>query len=757
MSPKLKYGVAVVAGLILLLWLFALPRELFQGVPYSTVVTDQEGELLGARVARDGQWRFPPCDTLPEKFVQALITFEDRRFYSHFGVSLPALARATLQNLRNGRVVSGGSTLSMQLIRLSRQKPRTLWQKLIEIFLATRLESRYTKEEILRLYASHAPFGGNVVGLNAALWRYLGHDGAELSWAEAATLAVLQNAPSLIHLERNREALFAKRNRLLARLLAHGFLSEEEYALSIEEPLIGRPYPMPQYAPHLVEYYHRTARGHHTKTGIDLSLQQRVEELTQRWSRELRRGHIRDLAVVVCSVESGQIVAYCGNSDMEFLREGQWVDIARSPRSSGSILKPLLYAAALQEGSLLPEQLLPDVPTDFGGFAPKNFDGNYAGAIAADEALALSLNIPYVHLLKEHGIARFVSTLQEAGLSSLNRPANAYGLSLILGGAEVTLLDVVNCYSRMAACYVDSTAYPDFTLRDRVALYHTFNAMREVNRPDQMDWHRASSVQQVAWKTGTSYGSRDAWAVGVTPKYVVGVWVGNADGSGVAGLSGARTAGPILFDLVALLPHAEWFAAPDAEEGVTCAICQHSGHRAGPYCAQTEDRLLPHKGTATPPCPYCCEVRGSNDSVDPRSEHLATTPTHCYFHLPPLMEHYYKHHHPEYRPLPVQRSILDHEAPQFRFLYPADGSVISLPTLLNGQRASMVCQVVHSASVELFWHLDGSFLGTTSDLHKLQIQPSAGPHTLTVVDPLGAQQQISFRVRESNSSLCRDM
>ena len=386
----LKYGAVVVAGAILLLWLFCLPRNLFEVVSYSTVVTDKNGELLGARVADDGQWRFPPCDTLPEKFVKALIEFEDHRFYSHCGVSATAIWRAILQNIRNGRVVSGGSTLSMQVIRLSRQKPRTVWQKIVEMFMATRLEARYSKEEILRIYASHAPFGGNVVGIDAALWRYLGNDGAELSWAEAATLAVLQNAPSLIHLDKNRDALLAKRNRLLTRLYEKGELSDDDYELAIEEPLIGEPYPMPQYAPHLVEYYHKTAHGKLTTTAIDLSLQQRVEELATRWGKELRGQNIRDIAVVISEVESGDVIAYCGNSDMSFEREGKWVDIARSPRSSGSILKPLLYAAALQEGVILPNSLLPDVPTDFGGFVPKNFDGTYAGAIAADEALALT-------------------------------------------------------------------------------------------------------------------------------------------------------------------------------------------------------------------------------------------------------------------------------------------------------------------------------------------------------------------------------
>ena len=339
MRKWLKYGAIIVAGVLLLLWLFCLPKDLFEGVSYSTVVTAREGQLLGARVADDGQWRFPMCDTLPEKFVKALVEFEDHRFYSHCGVSLRSLARATMQNLRSGRVVSGGSTITMQVVRLSRQKPRTLWQKVVESFMATRIEARYSKDEILKMYASHAPFGGNVVGIRAAMWRYLGDANAELSWAEAATLAVLQNAPSSMHLDKNRDALLAKRNRLLARLHENGEISDDDYSLAVEEPLIGNPYSMPQYAPHLVEHYHRVAHGEQTTTHIDFALQQRVEELAAHWSRELRLQNVCDLAVVVEDVATGEIVAYCGNSDISFDRHGKWVDIARAPRSSGSILK----------------------------------------------------------------------------------------------------------------------------------------------------------------------------------------------------------------------------------------------------------------------------------------------------------------------------------------------------------------------------------------------------------------------------------
>ena len=351
MRGLVKYILCIAAGNVLLLWMFCLPKDLFEDASYSTVVEDCHGNLLGARIADDGQWRFQICDTLPDKFMTALVEFEDRRFYDHNGVSIRSLARALHQNMKNGRVVSGGSTISMQVIRLSRYyrqqrssacNRRTLWVKAAECFMATRLETRYTKEEILRLYASHAPFGGNVVGVDAALWRYLGSDEFEMSWAEAATLAVLQNSPSSITPWKNRQALLEKRNRLLVRLCNSGHISQDECDVAIEEPLIDHPYPMPQSAPHLVEWHNKVNHGRKIRTAVELELQRQVDDITLRWSKELRLTGAHDLAAVIIDVKSGEIVAYCGNADMDYERAGKWVDITRAPRSSGSILKPLL-------------------------------------------------------------------------------------------------------------------------------------------------------------------------------------------------------------------------------------------------------------------------------------------------------------------------------------------------------------------------------------------------------------------------------
>lgn len=724
---------AMAAGVILLLWLQCLPSHLFDNTPYSTVVTASDGELLGARVADDGQWRFPPCDTVPEKFAKALVEYEDRTFYHHWGISLRGLCRALWQNISNGRVVSGGSTISMQTIRLHRQGKRNIIEKVIEMIMATRLECRYSKEEILKMYVSHAPFGGNVVGIDAAVWRYLGNAGNDMSWAEAATLAVLQNAPSAMHLSKNRENLLAKRNRLLNRLYEAGVLSYDEYELAIEEPLIGKPYAMPQLASHYVEYFNKTQHGRRTETAIDISLQERIEAIASYWRRELSLSLINDLSAVVADVSSGEIVAYCGNADMSADREGKWVDIARAPRSSGSILKPLLYCAAMQEGVILEKTLLPDIPIDFGGFMPKNFDGAYAGFVDARSALALSLNIPNVWLLKEFGVSRFANLLQKCGLTTLTRPADKYGLSLVLGGAEVSLVDVVSCYTKIVR------HEKNFPLNDSIAIYSMLSAMRDVNRPDQLDWSRVSSVQNVAWKTGTSYGARDGWAIGITPGYVVGVWVGNADGSGVADLTGARTAGPVMFDIISHLPSSGWFLVPNGKEQ---KVCRHSGHIAGRYCMETELQLAPDNAIKSRKCPYCIQIPVSIDGQRRVTDASEPMILRSYFLLPPIHKYFYKQNHAEYIEPPVS---LDDNESNIKFVYPTQGAVIVLPHKPDGTRSELICKAAHSnPSAELFWHLDNNFIGTTTDIHQIQVAPSSGVHRLTIFDNTGAEKTIEI-------------
>ena len=742
-------------------YIFCLPRHLFH-VPYSTVVTDRNEELLGARIASDGQWRFPPRNTTPEKIKECLITFEDKHFYHHWGVNPFAIGRAFYQNVKNKRIVSGGSTLTMQTIRLARNESRTFREKLIEMIWATRLEFRASKEEILSMYISHAPFGGNVVGLDAAAWRYFGHSADDLSWAESAMLAVLPNAPAMIHLSKGRKTLLDKRNRLLKQLLEKKTIDSSTYELAISEPLPDEPHALPQIAPYLVSRFYQERNGEYSRSTINKGIQTQVEDLAERWSNEFGRSDIRNLAILVIDIPSNQVVAYCGNVHFDRKQGGNQVDVIQAPRSTGSILKPFLYYAMLQEGSLLPDMLLPDVPVNINGFTPQNFSMQFEGAVPASEALARSLNIPAVTMLQRYGVPKFHSFLQQIGLKTINRSSSHYGLSLILGGAEATLCDVTNAYAMMGRSLLQlpqrscSLLLPTSRITESTdpfqpgAVWQTFDALKEVNRPEEIDWKSIPSMQTIAWKTGTSYGFRDAWAVGVTPRYAVGVWVGNATGEGKPGLVGAQTAGPVLFDIFNLLPSSSWFTRP-AGIFVEAEVCRKSGHLKGRFCDETDTLLVLPAGLRTEACPYHHLVTLSANESQRIYENCANTePTlrKSWFTLPPVWEWYYKQHHPEYKPLPPFKAGCGEDTFQpMQFIYPPMNARIKLPKQLDGSKGFLTVELAHNnPNATVFWHLDETYQAQTQDFHKISLQPAAGKHSLTAVDGEGNTISTTFFV-----------
>jgi penicillin-binding protein 1C len=396
-QSKIKWFVAI----ILLLWFWlSLPPHLFNA-PTSFVITGKDGDLLNASIAADGQWRFPYNDHVPDKFVKCITTFEDKRFFYHPGIDPVALTRAVIQNIKNKKVVSGGSTLTMQVVRMYKKNDeRNIWNKFSETLLALRLEFSYNKKEILALYASNAPFGTNVVGLDAAAWRYFGRSADQLSWGETATLAVLPNAPSLVHPGKNREELLQKRNALLDKLVAAKIIDQPTADLAKIEPLPAAPKPLPQLAPHLLNRCKkdyatwresRTETSTAIQTTVNIDLQKQVNNIILQHHEQLKGNQINNAAAMVVEVETGNVLAYVGNvylpQDASLESD---VDVLASKRSPGSTLKPLLYASLLTEGTMLPRQLVADIPTQIGGYMPENFDLGYDGAVPANRALARS-------------------------------------------------------------------------------------------------------------------------------------------------------------------------------------------------------------------------------------------------------------------------------------------------------------------------------------------------------------------------------
>jgi penicillin-binding protein 1C len=768
-NKMIPAGILTVLLLGLLTWILTI-GSMFDD-PYSTVLFDRNGELMGARIADDGQWRFPPIQSVPLKYQECLLQFEDRYFFYHPGVNPPALLRALRQNLAAGKVVSGGSTLTMQVVRISRKgKPRTVFQKMIEILMALRLELTSSKKEILALYASHAPIGGNVVGIEAASWRYFGRPPDQLSWAESAVLAVLPNAPSMIHPGRNRSLLMDKRNHLLHELAQAGTIDSMTLALSCLEPLPENPLPLPSLAPHLMDYFYLNQRGHRITSTLDETWQRRVASIVEKHHQKLKFNEIHNAACLVIETMSGEVIAYVGNTEItDPGYHSRQVDMIRSSRSTGSILKPLLYCLMLEEGDLLPGTLVPDVPTQYTGYSPKNFNLEYDGAVPAHRALSRSLNIPAVRMLQSYGLEKFHHRLKQLGMETLNSPAEHYGLSLILGGAEADLEWITGLYASMGRIlqrynqtgeYVpDDLHLPLFVSAPTVkvkpvsiqnpypfsaaSIWLTFEALLKVNRPEsQAGWESFYSGQEVSWKTGTSFGFRDAWAIGTGPAYTVGVWAGNADGEGRPGLTGISSAAPILFDVFSLLPGREWFDVP-VNELHEVSVCSQSGFLPGPYCPETSIVLIPKNGLNSLPCPFHKIIhltldgryRVDLDCRDP--DQIRHEP---WFILPPLQEWYYRAKNPWYRILPEIHPECqgEDEIPSMEMIYPKHSARVYVPMELSGERGKIILEAVHrNPGTTIHWHLNNEYIGQTRHIHQMGISPEKGSYLLTLVDAHG--------------------
>lgn len=762
----------------LFLLLVPLPNPLFQPT-YSTILTSSDGTLLSTSIADDEQWRFPPSDSIPKKFKTAILLFEDEYFNYHPGVNPISILRALRQNMEAEKIVSGGSTISMQTVRMAlKNQKRTYTQKFYEILASLKLEILYSKETILKSYADHAPFGGNIVGINAASWRYYGRPPHLLSWAEVATLAILPNNPSSIFPGKNDELLRQKRDFLLEKIQAHGFLSPDDLILAKAEPLPNALIPLPNHAYHLL---HRARNEHGSsrkiRSTLNADLQKRSSAIVETYSRKMAENEINNAAAVVIEISTGQTLAYVGNTNNSG-DHAQRVDIVTSRRSPGSLLKPFLYAAALDEGLITPNQLLPDIPLFYRGFAPKNFDKEYRGAVPANEALTSSLNVPFVHLLIEYGYEKFHQKLVQMGFHSFDQPAGHYGLSIILGGAETSLWELANVYSGIARAnenYMNRPLNKGYSTSDYHSNHYVFRTtsenqtelandgyiripsinqtlevLQEVKRPEEeTGWEYFGSSRSISWKTGTSYGFRDGWAIGINGKYLVGVWIGNADGEGRAGLTGIRAAAPLLFQLFALVDDDE---ETNPGFGMEVLICKESGMIASDICTSKVFDQLPDYMASGRKCTFHKSIHLNAEEthqVNSSCYEVAKMKSQSWFVLPPVQSWYYKKNHAGYKKLPPYLSDCETSTEDsiFDLIYPAQFTKVYIPLEQDGLRGEVIFEAAHEdKNGSLYWHLDDEFLGVTVGNHQMGISTQKGIHYVTVVDELGNELRRKFEV-----------
>ncbi len=548
-------------------WPLPLPQD-----DLARVVLAEDGTPLWRFADANGVWRYPvQTHEVSPYYLDALLTYEDRWFYQHPGVNPLALARATWQNLTGARVVSGGSTLSMQVARLLDPHSRTFHGKLRQLWRTAQLEWHLSKAEILNLYLNRAPFGGTLQGVAAASWAYLGKSPSQLTHAEAALLAVLPQAPSRLRPDRHPQRAQEARDKVLRRLAEFQVWPQSAVDEALEEPLLLAPRLEPSLAPLLARRLNRPDSPPLIRTTLDATLQRRLEDLLLGWRARLPEH--TSAAILVVEEESMAVRAYLGSVDINDAKRFGHVDMISALRSPGSTLKPFLYGMALDDGLIHSESLLQDVPRRYGDYRPGNFSMGFTGAVPASTALSSSLNLPAVQLLEAYGPKRFAAEMRIGGVP-LALPALAEpNLALILGGAGSRLEDLVGGYSAFARDGKSATLrlQPDDTLRERPLLspgsaWIVRRILSGQARPDRDP--RAELVQRpvLAWKTGTSYGFRDAWAIGVGPRYLIGVWIGRPDGTPVPGQFGLASAAPLMLQVHDVLTNR------DSQRGISAPV-----------------------------------------------------------------------------------------------------------------------------------------------------------------------------------------
>ncbi len=620
-------------------WCFPLPKERLHPPP-SRIVLDRNGEWLRAFLADDGMWRMSENhNTVSPLLHQAMLTAEDKWFYYHFGINPVSIVTALYDNIKAGEVVRGGSTITMQLARLMEPKARNVPNKLIEMFRATQLELAYSKSEILNFYFNMLPYGGNIVGTAAASRLYFNKPQHAISLGEAALLAVIPNSPERSRPDKFPENARKARAKILDRLLAHKQISEQQWQEALQEPIPTKRHPLPFNAPHLSRLLVKgnrsdiaTATDGRIYTTIDAKVQETAAHILREYLSAATAGiashhaqpHSASTgAIVVMDTQSRHVLAMVGSHDFFDQDASGQVNGALAPRSPGSTLKPFVYALAMEQGWITPETLIFDVPVNYAGYEPVNYDSIYNGYVTAHQALARSLNVPAVNLnarLKDITLPAF---LKQAGITTLV-PTQKYGLSMVLGGCEVNLLELTTLYAGLAnmgefAPYqiVVSGQQSENLLAEgfrwkpktadssqRLFREETSFIITEMLTTSQLPtntvknpgaFESTMNLPKIAWKTGTSYGHRDAWCIGYSPKLTIGVWLGNFDGKGSPMLSGTDSATPVLFAIFSALTGQDthrWFTKP--EQLKTREVCALTGAVPSPHCpAHKSDVYIP--------------------------------------------------------------------------------------------------------------------------------------------------------------------
>jgi penicillin-binding protein 1C len=747
---------------ILLNWFFPLHDK----IEYSTIVTDNKAEVVNAYLTSDQKWRMKTeLNEISPLLKKTIIAKEDKYFYSHPGVNAFAIIRAFFKNTFRMKRTSGASTITMQVARALEPRRRNILSKTIEMFRAFQLEWKYSKNEILQMYLNLVPYGGNIEGVKSASQLYFKKNPDHLSLAEITSLSIIPNRPSSLVIGRNNDRIIQERNKWLKKFAKDKVFTEKEIEDALAEPLTASRGMVPHYIPHLsYKLKKQYASQNIIKTNVDLNTQLKTEKLVEDYVRALRLKNIKNASIVIIDNKTHKVITYVGSSGFSDTTDGGQVNGADAVRQPGSTLKPLLYAMCFDEGLLTPKTVITDVPVNYEGYAPENYDKKFNGYVTVEYALEHSLNIPAIKSLKLLGHEKLIQKLSDCHFKQIQKDQQKLGLSMILGGCGTTLEELTTLFSVFAndgryisPAYIqnENESGNGQAVISPAANYMINEILSKVNRPDfPLNWTATERMPKIAWKTGTSYGRRDAWSIGYNKNYTVGIWVGNFSGAGVADLSGANIATPLLFKIFNTIDYdsdAEWFTQPK-----DCDIRQ--------VCSETG--LLPSDHCTSFVTDYFIPLISSTKVCDNRQEIMISPDekiSYCKSCAPETgyKKKWYKLIEPEMQAWFDENSIAFEKIPPHNpgcdKIFKGNAPVIASPTngseyLINKkdpEPLQLVCKTANDVS-KVYWYINNKFYKSCNAGEKQFFVPEEGPVKISCTDDKGRNRDINIMVKFVN-------
>ncbi|MBC7829628.1 MAG: penicillin-binding protein 1C [Chitinophagaceae bacterium] len=760
--------------------IFPLPDK----IEYSTIITDNKGEVIHAFLTRDEKWRMKTdLDEISPLLRKTIIEKEDKQFFYHPGVNPIAMGRAFVKNIFRWKRTSGASTITMQVAKALEPKPRTYVNKFIEVFRAFQLEWKFSKEEILQLYLNIVPYGGNIEGVKAASVLYFKKNPDHLSLAEITALSIIPNRPSSLVIGKNNELIVQERNRWLEKFAYNKVFTSREIQDALREPLTASRGSVPKMIPQLA-YKLKKQGGDIIHTNIELNTQLKVEKLVQDYSRNLSLKNIRNAAVVIINNETNEVITYIGSADFYDTTDGGQVNGAAAIRQPGSTLKPLLYGLCIDEGLMTPKAIVTDVAVNYGGYAPENYDKQFNGYVSMEHALEHSLNIPAVKGLGILGKDKLVQKLAQCGFQQIKKDQKKLGLSMILGGCGASLEELTGLYTIFAneGKYVKPLFYRSdrpgltdktdraltrsdrdgqtglvhgLTILSPAATFMINETLSKVNRPDfPLNWQSTERMPKIAWKTGTSYGRRDAWSIGYNKNFTVGVWVGNFSGLGIPEISGANVATPLLFKIFNTIDYdsdQEWFVQPkDCDARI---VCSETGLVPGDHCTHTVmDYFIPLISTTQ----SCKNIQEMIISAEERISYCkncmpeAGYKKKMYKIIAPDMQAYFEERRIAYEKVPTHN-------PDCEKIFRDAGPAITSPkngseyliSKKNPEALQLSTNTGNDVS-KVYWYINNRFYKSSDAKTKQFFVPEEGPVKISCTDDKGRNRDIWIQVKYVN-------